>query len=384
MRPAWFAGASAHTALGATLKKSIDGLGTLREPDRVPLQYADVRGEIPYMLLADAPLTDPERRLYSVLDRVIDDAFEAAGCDRGMRSTTGLFIGSSSMDISVSEAKFMRDVVCSDDAVALDRHGSIANLARHVKTSFGLNGPAFSFNTACTASANALMAANDMIAAGRLERALVVGVELFNVVTATGFQGLELFSTDLMRPFDRERQGLNLGEGCSAVVLAAQPRSGGEFQLRGAFNRCDTYAISATNPDGATVAATIEGALAAAGMKPADIDAVKVHGTASLSNDEAEAAGMLQTFPEMPPVCALKPYTGHTLGACGLNELLLFCGAAERGFLPGTPGVACEATADLGLILTQGADTLAPGNFLLNFFGFGGNNTSLVVSNALH
>lgn len=384
MRPAWFTGASAHTALGATLEKSIDRLGTLYEPDRVPLQYADVNGEIPYMLLADAPLGDPERRLYTVLEKVVEDALAAAGCDGSMRSTTGLFLGSSSLDISVSEAKFMREVACSDDAVALDRHSSIAGLARHVKTSFGLNGPDFSFNTACTGSANALMAASDMVSSGRLERALVVGVELFNVVTATGFQGLELFSSELMRPFDQARRGLNLGEGCSALVLSSQSRPGTEFQLRGAFNMCDTHAISATNPDGSTVAATISGALAAADMKPTAINAVKVHGTASLSNDEAEAAGMRQVFPCMPPVCALKPYTGHTLGACGLNELLLFCGAAERRFMPSTPGIACETTADLGVALTQRSETLAPGNFLLNFFGFGGNNTSLVVSNRVN
>jgi 3-oxoacyl-[acyl-carrier-protein] synthase-1 len=88
--------------------------------------------------------------------------------------------------------------------------------------------------------------------------------------------------------------------------------------------------MSAANPDGSTVAYVIEQALHRAGLPARDITAIKTHGTASLSNDEAEAAGMRRVFAQMPPLTALKPYLGHTLGACGLNELLLFCAAADR------------------------------------------------------
>lgn len=380
MRWAWFSGAAAHTPVGKNLADSIDGLGTLCEPDRVPLRYADINTEIPYLLLADSPRTNPEQRLYAVLEQIVGDALEAAGCG-AERGGTGLFLGSSSMDISVSEAKFMRELQGSENALAMDGYSSMANLARHIKTAFRLDGPEYTFNTACTGSANALMAASNMVATGKLDRALVVGVELFNVVSATGFQGLELFAPRLMRPFDRDRQGLTFGEGCSALVVSGQSRPGGSFRVCGAATMCDTYAMSATNPDGSTVAATIRRALSDAGVTPGDIDAIKVHGTASLHNDEAEAAGMHRVFHDMPPACALKPYTGHTLGACGLNELLLFCGAAGRGFLPGTPGIATERTADLGVSLTQDAEPLDPGVFLLNYFGFGGNNTSLVLSN---
>lgn len=382
MRTAWFSGAGAHTALGGNLAASIDGLGTLREPDRAPLRYADVDAEIPYLLLADMPLDDPEQRLYELLGQVVEEALEAAGWRDGERAGTGVFLGSSSLDVSVSEALFMRELASSGDAVALVNHSSLANLARHVSRRFGLSGPGYTFNTACTASANALMAASDMIGTGRLDRALVVGVELFNVVTATGFQGLELVSPALMRPFDHDRRGLTLGEGCAALLLSAQRPDGASFRLSGGATLCDTHSMSATNPDGSMVATTMKRALSQAGIAPVDIDAVKAHGTASLHNDEAEAAGMRQVFDDVPPVCALKPYTGHTLGACGLNEALLFCGAAQRGFLPGTPGIAGERTADLGISLNQEPRPLSPGFFMLNYFGFGGNNTSLIVCNS--
>ena len=122
-----------------------------------------------------------------------------------------------------------------------------------------------------------------------------------------------------------------------------------------------------------------------AGLDVDQINAIKVHGTASLSNDEAEAAGMKQVFANMPPLTAIKPFIGHTLGACGLNELLLFCAAANEEFLVATPGIGdnhvVSGDTTLGVSLNQSIRELPQGNFLMNYFGFGGNNTALVISN---
>lgn len=380
--PVYFSGAGSHTALGASLETAVKALDTLREPDRATLAYADQRLDIPYLVLSGVPLENIEQRLYHVLEGVIGEALENAGLSAGQRRNLGLFLGTSSADVSVSEARFQRELLeNSETATALIGSNSIANLARWLRRHFDLRGPDYSFNTACTASANALMSAVDMIEAGHLEHALVVSAELFNVVTAAGFHGLGLLSPQLMRPFDRDRSGLTLGEGCSALVLSSEPRSKRDFWLAGGASMCDTHSMSATNPDGTTVETVIRLALERAGVTPGALRAIKVHGTASLHNDEAEVAGMRRVFREMPPSCALKPWLGHTLGACGLNELLLFCGAADAGFLPGTPGIASPQRADLGVSLTQASTDLTPGHFLLNYFGFGGNNTSLVIAN---
>jgi 3-oxoacyl-[acyl-carrier-protein] synthase-1 len=88
---------------------------------------------------------------------------------------------------------------------------------------------------------------------------------------------------------------------------------------------------------------------------------------------------MLRIFASMPPICALKPFIGHTLGACGLTELVLFYRAIEHGFLIATPGIGADRTA-LGVVLNQAERSMTKGHFMLNSFGFGGNNTSLVVS----
>ncbi len=377
---ACFAGAAFHTPLG---RDSIDGLAhPPPQPARVALEYGGTGDEVPYRLLPGCPLESLEQRLYGIVEGVVERALNEAQTTPGERGAMGVFVGTSSADVSVSEARYRRELGATGDALALAGSNSIANLTLHLRQRFGLGGPDYSFNTACTSSANALMAAADMVSRGRLEAAVVVGVELFNVITAAGFQGLGLLAEGLMRPFDRDRGGLTLGEGCSAVVLRRRAPGTGDLRLLGAATLCDTYSMSTTNPDGSTVAQVINRALERAGIQARDIAALKVHGTASLYSDEAEAAGMRAVFDRIPPLFALKPHIGHTFGACGLNELLLFRAAAARGWLPPSPGVASPERADLGMALNQEAVALEPGYYMLNYFGFGGNNTSLVLANA--
>lgn len=382
MQPCYFLASACHTSLGADVDAQLAALTSApAAPGSVVAHYASQQQTLPYKLLTNTPLETLESRLYQVLDAVIDTALDAAQLTTQQRAATGLFLGTSSFDISASEAEYRRALLDSDTpAMALATRSSQGMLANRLRQRFGLRGPDFSFNTACTASANALIYADAMIRGGHLNHALVVGVELFNSLTALGFHGLQLLTSTTMKPFDRERNGLVLGEGCAALVLGRHAVRRHSFQLVGSANLCDIYSMSAANPDGSTVAKVIEQALQNAQLTAQDITAIKTHGTASLLNDEAEAAGMRRVFTTMPPLTALKPFIGHTLGACGLNELLLFCAAAEREFLIATPGIG---TGDdkLGVSLNQVRSALPRGRFMLNYFGFGGNNTSLIVSN---
>jgi 3-oxoacyl-[acyl-carrier-protein] synthase-1 len=137
----------------------------------------------------------------------------------------------------------------------------------------------------------------------------------------------------------------------------------------------------AASTDGSSIARALEQALADAGLDPGAITAVKVHGTANPANDDAEAAGLRRVFSIVPPACALKPFLGHTLGASGLTELILFYRAIEQGFVAATPGIGADP-AVCGVALNQVERSVARGNFMVNTFGFGGNNTSLIVARA--
>ena len=381
MRECYFAGAALHTSMGS---KFSEHLASLKHGPEQPVQacaeYAGKTQPLPYKLLSDTPLQDLDRRLETVIDHVINDAFAEAGLSKRDQQRTGLFIGTSSFDICTTEHQYREALKSANNALPMEHSSSLGTLATSIRKRFDFRGPDYSFNTACTASANALIYADAMIRSGQLEHALVLGVETFNSITALGFHGLQLLSPSAMRPFSPERNGLILGEGCSALVMSYQPNQFHSFRLVASSNLCDTHSISAANPDGSTVAFVIEQALHRAGLKKNEINAIKVHGTASLSNDEAEAAGMRRVFSILPPLTALKPYIGHTLGACGLNELLLFCAAAREGFLIGTPGIGI-GDQQLDVTLNQNPYELQPGHYMLNYFGFGGNNTSLIISN---
>lgn len=386
MQACYFLGSALHTSLGSGLAPQ---LHALQQPPAPPgtlvVRYADKTQTLPYKLLTDSAIDNAKQRLITVVDQVIAQALDIAQLSTDERRAMGVFIGTSSFDISVSEQEYREDLTHDSAAIAMKTCSSQGMLGDELCKRHGLRGPNFSFNTACTASANALMYADAMIRSGRLQHALVLGIELCNSITALGFHGLQLLTSDIMRPFDKSRSGLVLGEGCSALALGNKKSSQQAWQLKGSANICDTHSVSATNPDGSVVTQVINTALQHANMQSSDISAIKVHGTASLLNDEAEAAGMRKLFDKMPSLTAIKPFIGHTLGACGLNELLLFCAAANEGFLIATPGIGNNVSADgdkkLGVSLNQSICELPPGNFLMNYFGFGGNNTALVVSN---
>lgn len=382
MTETWFAGSGLRTTLGDGVAATV---AALRKPPAPPttlvVPLGDTPEEVPSLGMPGAVNGDPAERLYRLAEGAAREAIAEAGLSADDLKTTALLLGTSSLDISITEAAYARDLAEGREAYPLMFNSSMGELGRELAKRLGVGAFDLTINTACTASANALVYGDALVRTGRVSHALVLGTEPFNRTTALGFRSLDLLAPNGMRPFDRDRRGIVLGEAFAALVIGPERRSATAFRLRGSANLCDTYGVSAANPDGSTVAEVIEGALKAAGAAPAQILAVKSHGTASLLNDEAEAAGLKRVFGErLPPVCALKPFIGHTFGACGLTELVMMCSCASAGFLPGTPGISA-GQGDLGVALTQGPTSVGRGDLLLNYFGFGGNNTALLVSN---
>lgn len=248
---------------------------------------------------------------------------------------------------------------------------------------YGLRGPSLTVSSGCSSSANALLIAAEMIERGCLRRALVIGAEELSAVTLSGFDSLMLLDPAGCRPFDRDRQGLQIGEAITAMVLEADGDAragpGGFARIRGGANRCDTHHLTGASPDGNVMREVMREALACAGIGAADVVAVKAHGTGSADSDRAEAAALRAAFgAALPPVLALKRYVGHTLGACGTLETAALMGCVADAFLPAAAGFNA-VDPELGLMPLREQTRAGAGHYLLNFFGFGGNYTSLVV-----
>lgn len=377
--PVFLRSSALSCALGLDLAESLSAL----KAGRLNAQPIELTGlaepvQMPYYRIPDGTdLFDPERLERWTL-KVAAAALEPAALSAAELAKLPVFLGSSSFAITAAEAAYLEALETkSGHALALPIIG-YDQVADILAEGLGVKGERFAFNTACTASANALLYAARMISLGRFPHALVLGVELANRTTLAGFSGLQLVA-DVLRPFDLKRSGIVLGEGVGAVLLSREAASGA-LRLRGGAATFDAYSVTTTDPNGSQVSALVDEALQKTGLTTANVRAIKGHGTGSPLNDLGEATGLRQSFASqaLPPLCALKPYLGHTLGACGVNEAALFGAALQAGFLPATPNFS-EMDPALGV---EPLSKLAPapdGSYLLNYFGFGGSNTALLL-----
>ncbi|MGB9429037.1 MAG: beta-ketoacyl synthase N-terminal-like domain-containing protein [Gammaproteobacteria bacterium] len=362
-------GADAETCVAAMLHETV-------RPSELRLERLSESLRMPYYRMPDRGELFDSGRMQRLLPPVVHAAVAQAGLTAVEICKLPLFIGSSCFSIGESEARYSKALALeSPDAMPMSVCG-YQDIAKLVQQTLGCEGETYTYNTACTASANAMLGALRMLELGWHRQALVVGVELANLTTLAGFSGLQIIA-ETLRPFDAKRAGLVLGEGIGAVLLSAE-ESVNAPRIRGGASNCDTFSVTTANPDGKSVAAVLQQALQQAQVQPQQVRGIKAHGTATPMGDTAEALGIRKIFTSTPPVCVLKPYLGHTLGACCVNELVLFAGALQQGILPATPGFEAPDSA-FELQPIKHAVAAPDGCYLLNHFGFGGNNAVLVL-----
>lgn len=318
-----------------------------------------------------------DNRVVALAEAAVADALAAFPPAR--RQDMALFIASSTADLIGREPSYAAAVARGEPALAWVKP-STGLLASRIAKQFGIMGGQYTINTACSSGVHALMYAAAAIRRGDCARALVIGLECPGRVTLAGFHSLLLFTQSHCRPFDRDRDGLILGEAAAAIVLDSVPE-GPDFtgmRLLGAVTACDTSSITQTHPD--AVRTLMRAALHNAGIDR--VDAVKTHGTGTRDNDRAEAVAITACVDVgRVPVTSLKSVLGHTLGACGILETLAMASCWREGWLPPTAGFREPDTA-LGLIPVTRVQALPPGHMLLNYFGFGGNNGVLILDYA--
>lgn len=384
-RRAFITGKAMICALGDSLEGIVDAVRQKRiKLEQLPFTLAGLRYTRPYYLIMRGEKDKLDNRseayFYEILFSTVARAISDAGLSSAEIRDMHLFFGSTSMDVPVFEGNH-RNVSSTVSGMFLQSSNGYGKIAGVVMERFGIEGNCYSFITACTSSANALLYAASMIEEQHIERALVVGYDLFNNLSFYGFEGLKSIAASEYKPFDRQRDGLILGEACGVAVLSGKRRKGDDFMYLGGANLCDTYSVTSHDEEGVAVAETMNRAIKRAGIDPGEISVIKAHATGTENNDRTECAAMRVTFGHhIPPVTCLKPFIGHTVGACGVNEMIVFTESVRAGFIPSTPGFR-EMDEELNLTpLTENGEA-GEGIFMLNYFGFGGNCTTLILSN---
>lgn len=240
-------------------------------------------------------------------------------------------------------------------------------------------------STACSSAANAIIFGANLIKSGMVDVAVVGGSEALTRFHLNGFNTLMILDHAICRPFDKERNGINLGEGAAYLVLESENSArcrGARVMatLRGYGNACDAHHQTATSDNGEGPYLSMSKALDMANLQPSDIDYINAHGTGTPNNDLTEFCAMQRIWGEqMPPFSSTKPFTGHTTSAAGSIEAVICLLSLAHGFLPANMGFNTP--------LAQGCMPLAHvrqdvniNNVLTNSFGFGGNDSTLIFS----
>lgn len=334
--------------------------------------------------LPDGYFAGPECKRCGLLAmRAAEEALQQAGltsadlAGRRVGVCLGTTVGSAMNNEGFYRA--FREGACPD--IEPIRQFLQANPAHMVADAFSLRGPCQTVTNACASGSVAIGHAASWIKAGVCDIALAGGADMLCNVIHAGFLSLMITDTEPCRPFDRDRRGLNLGEGAGVVVLESETsaRARGaciQGRLLGYGNASDAFHISAPEPTGRGLQRALDQALDEAGLSEQDIGFINAHGTGTPENDRCEGNLFPHRFPGVP-FGSTKGFTGHTLGAAGGVEavITLLCLQQQRipaniGFTQADPEMAGQPVAEVTAIDSRYG--------LSDSVAFGGNNAVLV------
>lgn len=252
-------------------------------------------------------------------------------------------------------------------------------LARRI----GARGPVLTVSTACASGATALGIGADLLNADTADLVVAGGYDILCRFVMRGFDALRSLTRDRVRPFDRRRSGLLLGEAAGLVLLARPSEARAPLgRLLGHASGSDGSHIAAPDPDGRGLEHAVRAAMAAAGIAPADVDLVSAHGTGTVLNDRIETGvikRVLGARAHAVPVNSIKGALGHTMGAAATLEAIMCLLAARDGVVPSTLGYEePDPACDLDYV-PRAARHVRPRVCLSTSLGFGGCNAALVL-----
>lgn len=287
-------------------------------------------------------------------------------------SSTMVVVGSSVGGMCRAEKAFFRDGDCYNVTV---EEFALRAVADEIVEEFGFKS-AVSFSTACTSSSVAIDFALDLIQNNVMESVIVIGADELSRSAVNGFDRLGIASRQHTRPFDVEREGINVAEAIAVLVLSNR-KSEQCVEVMGCAITSDAYNITHPHPQGEGSRAAMRQALENANLNPSMIDYVNAHGTGTVANDEIESASIYELFGSKPFVVSTKAVTGHTLGACGALEAAIGAMSILHDVVPPCVNLVTPINKALNHPFQP---TSAHINYVMsNAFGFGGGNAVIIL-----
>ncbi len=341
---------------------------------------AELRQQMPCKATS---LTRTDLLAHTALEEAIDDAGLAGNHLATFRTS---LVSATTVGGMYNMEDLYKDANKEGNGSPFHRFYSQGSHTQSLVNRFRIKGITQTVNTACSASANAIMMGTRLIRSKRADRAIVGGVDSLAKFAVNGFNALQILSPERCKPFDEQRAGLNLGEGAAYLILESEDVLAGKeayAEILGYGNTNDAFHPSTLSEEAVGVTKAMEQALASADLDAKSISYVNTHGTATENNDRVEANGMAATFNEkIPSYNSTKSYTGHTLAAAGAIEgVYTILSMNNRELYPNLncdqPITSCHEPP---VRTYQGDQEIRYA--MSNSFGFAGNCTSLIFGKA--
>jgi len=374
MHRVFITGSSLICALGNNKQEAINKFQTINEKNYKEYLQNNFKN-INYYRIKKI-FKDEKEKFYSSILQVIKEAIKEANLSKEDETELHIFLATTSINISLLENKFL-----STNKIDYVGYKDVLDF---VEKNINSKYPATIFQTACTSAANAIINASEQIKNAQINKAIIIGFEFFNQATFKGFDSLMLLSqSGEYKPFDKSSDGLILGEACSAIVLENIQKTQNDFEIISKSTSFDNYSITSSNPNGEATLQCLKNAIKSANLTIKDIDFIKAHATGSENSNFSEANAIDRLFKEEKKMCdvvILKPYTGHTLGSCGTNEIVILCETIKKGLVPKTINFK-ENYDNIQFKPLLEDKKINKATTLFHFVGFGGSNASIIISN---
>lgn len=256
----------------------------------------------------------------------------------------------------------------------------LSKLAQKIADTFGFKTKPVVVSNACVSGVMAIAVAKSMILTGKYKDAFVIAGDEVSEFVISGFNSFQAIGTEPCKPYDQNRNGINIGEAAAAVYITSEPKENESFRFKilgdSAVN--DANHISGPSRTGDGLYASIRNAMTEAGVTPEQIGFISAHGTATLYNDEMEAIAFNRMDLQQVPLNSMKGYYGHCLGASGLLESIISMESARHEILIPSKNFEEPGVSQPLNVITENQPA-AVKYILKTASGFGGCNAAIVL-----
>ncbi len=341
-----------------------------------------------------APVYKKRGRLHRKMNRsselvmsAFDEALTMSGLDpHSVDSEKGAVVFGSTLGGAIAGLHYYRGVLKNKCRPSILQDYSLHAPGYRICIETEFLGPNLVFSSACTSSNQALATALDLIRFGKADVVIAGGYDTLSEVSCSGFSVMRNVSLDLCCPFDVNRQGLVLGEGCAVLIVEASDFSAKRgatalASIKGYGVTSDAFHMTAPDNTALGPAACMQQAISMGG-RISDVDFICTHGTGTVHNDKTEAKAIYKVFGDerasQIPCTSIKSMLGHTLGAAGAMNAVASIAGSQSGFIPPTIHFK-EPDKQNPLSCSASARNVVPRLALSNSLGFGGANCSVLL-----